>query len=51
MTSGWKTIQSDLIFQNPWIELYQDKVEVRTGKKMHYTWYKSSDVEVIVSLS
>ena len=48
MTSGWKTIQSDLIFQNPWIELYQDKVEIRTGKKMHYTWYKSSDVAVIV---
>lgn len=48
MPSDWKTIQSDLIFQNPWIELYQDKVEIRTGKMMHYTWYKSSDVVVIV---
>ena len=48
MTSDWKTIQSDLIFQNPWIELYQDKVEIGTGKMMHYTWYKSSDVAVIV---
>ena len=48
MTSDWKTIQSDIIFQNPWIELYQDKVEIRTGKMMHYTWYKSSDVAVIV---
>ena len=48
MPSDWKTIQSDLIFQNPWIELYQDKVEIRTGKMMHYTWYKSSDVAVIV---
>ena len=48
MTSDWKTIQSDLIFQNPWIELYQDKVEIRSGKIMHYTWYKSSDVVVIV---
>jgi ADP-ribose pyrophosphatase len=48
MTSDWKTIQSDLIFENPWIELYQDKVEIRTGKIMHYTWYKSSDVVVIV---
>jgi ADP-ribose pyrophosphatase len=48
MTSDWKTIQSKLIFENPWIELYQDKVEIRTGKIMHYTWYKSSDVVVIV---
>jgi ADP-ribose pyrophosphatase len=48
MHSDWKTIQSDLIFQNPWIQLYQDKVEISTGKMMHYTWYKSSDVVVIV---
>jgi ADP-ribose pyrophosphatase len=48
MTSDWKTIQSDLIFQNRCIEFYQDKVEARTGKRMHYTWYKSSDVAVIV---
>lgn len=48
MTSEWKTIQSELIFQNPWIELYQDKVETRIGQRMHYTWYKSSDVVVIV---
>ena len=48
MPSTSKTIQSDLIFQNPWIELYQDKVERGTGKMMHYTWYKSSDVVVIV---
>jgi|SRR6187200_298584 ADP-ribose pyrophosphatase len=48
MISDWKTIQSNLIFENPWIELYQDKVEIRTGKIMHYTWYKSSDVVIIV---
>ena len=48
MISDWKTIQSNLIFENPWIELYQDKVEIRNGKIMHYTWYKSSDVVVIV---
>ena len=23
MSHEWKTMQSDLIFQNPWIELYQ----------------------------
>jgi ADP-ribose pyrophosphatase len=48
MKSDWKVIQRELIFQNPWIELHQDKVETRTGKVMDYTWYKSSDVAVIV---
>ena len=48
MESDWKIIQKELIFRNPWIELYQDKVETRTGKVMDYTWYKSSDVAVIV---
>ena len=48
MKSDWKVIQKELIFRNPWIELYQDKVETRTGKVLDYTWYKSSDVAVIV---
>ena len=41
-------MQSNLIFQNPWIELYEDKVETRSGATMHYTWYKSSNVAVII---
>src|ERR671928_224455 len=48
MESEWKVIQKELIFQNPWIELHQDKVETRRGKVVDYTWYKSSDVAVIV---
>ena len=44
MASDWRIIQSELLFQNRWIELYEDKVEVRTGNITHYTWYKSSDV-------
>jgi ADP-ribose pyrophosphatase len=48
MESDWKIIQKELIFRNPWIELYQDKVKTRTGKVVDYTWYKSSDVAVIV---
>jgi ADP-ribose diphosphatase len=48
MTSDWKTIQSNLIFENPWIELYEDKVKTRTGAIMDYTWYKSSNVVVII---
>ena len=48
MESDWKVIQRELIFQNPWIELHQDKVETRTGKVMDYTWYKSTDIAVIV---
>ena len=41
-------MQSNLIFQNPWIELYEDKVKTRTGTTMYYTWYKSSNVAVII---
>ena len=48
MTSDWKTLQSDLIYQNPWIKLYLDKVKTRSGKTMQYIWYKSSAVAVIV---
>lgn len=48
MTSDWKTVRSNLIFQNPWIELYEDKVKTSTGTIMHYTWYKSSNVAVII---
>jgi ADP-ribose pyrophosphatase len=43
-----KTTQSDLIFKNPWIELYQDKIETRNGNAIDYTWYKAPDVVVIV---
>ena len=43
-----KTIQSNVIFKNPWIELYQDKIETRNGNTTDYTWYKASDVVVIV---
>lgn len=43
-----KTIQSNVIFKNPWIELYQDKIETRNGNTMDYTWYEASDVVVIV---
>jgi ADP-ribose pyrophosphatase len=43
-----KTIQSSLIFKNPWIELYQDKIKKRNGNIVYYTWYKASDVVVIV---
>jgi hypothetical protein len=48
MTPDWKTLQSNLIHQDPWIKLYQDKVETRSGKTIQYAWYKSSDVAVIV---
>jgi ADP-ribose pyrophosphatase len=48
MKLDWKVIQRKLIFQNPWIELHQDKVETRTGKVMDYRWYKSTDDAVIV---
>jgi ADP-ribose pyrophosphatase len=48
MTSDWKIIHSELLFHNRWMELYEDKVEVRPGKITHYTWYRTPDVVVIV---
>ncbi len=48
MASDWKVMHSELIFQNRWVELYEDKVEVRPGKTTNYTWYKTPDVAVIV---
>jgi ADP-ribose pyrophosphatase len=48
MISDWKIIHSELLFQNRWMELYEDKVEVRPGKITHYTWYRTLDVAVIV---
>ena len=37
MNSDWKIMQSELLFQNRWVELYEDKVEVRPGKTTLYT--------------
>src|SRR5215813_10427951 len=48
MASDWKIIHSELLFQNRWMELHEDKVEVRPGKITHYTWYRTPDVAVIV---
>ena len=49
MVSDWKIIHSELLFQNRWMELHEDKVEVRPGKITHYTWYRTPDVAVIVT--
>ena len=48
MTSDWKIMHSELLFQNRWMELYEDKIEVRPGKITHYTWYRTPDVAVVV---
>jgi ADP-ribose pyrophosphatase len=49
ITNNWKTLKNIRIFENQWITLYQDKVQVTSsGKIIEYTWYKSPDVVVIV---
>jgi ADP-ribose pyrophosphatase len=48
MASDWETIESRIIFKNPWIELHEDKVRTPSGKTMLYSWYESSDVVVVV---
>ena len=48
MSSGWKTLESRLIYKNPWIKLHEDKVRTPSGKTMLYSWYESADVVVVV---
>ena len=48
MSSDWKTLESRLIYKNPWIKLHEDKVRTPSEKTMLYTWYESADVVVIV---
>jgi ADP-ribose pyrophosphatase len=48
MSSDWKTLESRLIFKNPWIKLHEDKVRTPSGKTMLYSWYESADVVVVV---
>ena len=48
MAADWKIMYSKLLFKNRWIELYEDKVEVKPGKTTLYTWYRTPDVAVIV---
>jgi ADP-ribose pyrophosphatase len=46
--SDWKTLESRLIYKNPWIKLHEDKVRTPSGKIMLYSWYESADVVVVV---
>jgi ADP-ribose pyrophosphatase len=46
--SDWKTLESRLIYKNPWIKLHEDKVRTPSGKTMLYSWYESADVVVVV---
>ena len=48
MPSDWKTLESRLIYKNPWIKLHEDKVRTPSGKTMLYSWYESADVVVVV---
>jgi ADP-ribose pyrophosphatase len=47
-SSDWKTLESRLIFKNPWIRLHEDKVKTPSGKTILYSWYESSDIVVVV---
>ncbi len=49
ISNNWKTLENNRIFENRWITLYQDKVQVsNSGNTIEYTWYKSPDVVLIV---
>jgi ADP-ribose pyrophosphatase len=44
----WKLLKRDHIFENEWISLFQDKIKMNNGRTVDYTWYKASDVVVVV---
>ena len=51
--SIWQCMAREKIYQykdrkTNYIELFKDKVKTPSGKTMYYTWYRSSDVVVIV---
>jgi len=49
ISNNWKTLENNRIYENRWITLYQDKVQVTSsGNTIEYTWYKSPDAVVIV---
>ncbi|MGB8085149.1 MAG: NUDIX hydrolase [Nitrososphaeraceae archaeon] len=49
ISNNWKTLENNRIYENRWITLYQDKVQVSSsGNTIEYTWYKSPDVVIIV---
>lgn len=48
MSKEWQIIDSLLVYKNQWIELYNDKLKIDGKKIIDYTWFKSSDVVVIV---
>lgn len=49
ISTNWKTLENNRIYENRWITLYKDKVQVSTsGDTIEYTWYKSPDVVIIV---
>jgi ADP-ribose pyrophosphatase len=49
ISNNWKTLENNRIYENRWITLYQDKVQVTSsGNTIEYTWYKAPDAVVIV---
>jgi ADP-ribose pyrophosphatase len=48
MSSDWKTLESRVVYKNPWLKLHEDKVRTPSGEKMLYSWYESADVVVVV---
>jgi ADP-ribose pyrophosphatase len=48
MSSDWKTLESRVVYKNPWLKLHEDKVRTPSGETMLYSWYESADVVVVV---
>jgi ADP-ribose pyrophosphatase len=47
--NNWRTLENNRVYENRWITLYQDKVQLsNTGETIEYTWYKAPDVVLVV---
>jgi 8-oxo-dGTP pyrophosphatase MutT (NUDIX family) len=47
----WQTIHSEIIHENPWFAIVQDKVLTHTGKQITYTYMKHPGAVAIVPVT
>jgi 8-oxo-dGTP pyrophosphatase MutT (NUDIX family) len=46
----WKITSSEIVYQNPWIRIHEDKVIMPSGKPGLYAYMESNDSVVIIAL-
>lgn len=46
--SNWKTLQSDVVYETPWIKVHKDQVETQTGKELTYSYVEMQNPSVFI---